>query len=78
MTSAAINAETLPGALCARRSVAYARPMGVELDESLNDSALMRRYKASDAGAVETRPCHRVFVGNGQGSFQVNLLEYWL
>ena len=54
MTSAAINAETLPGALCARRSVAYARPMGVELDDSLNDSALMLRYKAGDAGAFET------------------------
>ena len=53
MTSAAINAETLPGALCARRSVAYARPMGVELDDSLNDSALMLRYKAGDAGAFE-------------------------
>jgi RNA polymerase sigma-70 factor (ECF subfamily) len=53
MTSAAINAETLPGALCARRNVAYARPMGVELDDSLNDSALMLRYKAGDASAFE-------------------------
>ena len=50
MTSAAIGAESLPGALCARRNVAYARRMGSELD----DSALMLRYKDGDAGAFET------------------------
>lgn len=49
MTSAAIHAESLPGALCARHNVAYARRMSVELD----DSALMLRYKDGDAGAFE-------------------------
>lgn len=49
MTCAAINAETLPGALCARRNVAYARRMSAELD----DSALMLRYRDGDASAFE-------------------------
>lgn len=50
MTSAAFSAESLPGALCAHRNVAYARRMSVELD----DSALMLRYKDGDVGAFET------------------------
>lgn len=50
MTSAAVHAETLPGALCAVRNVAYARHMTVDLD----DSALMLRYKDGDASAFET------------------------
>lgn len=50
MTSVAINTESLPGALCARRKLAYARRMSVELD----DSALMLRYQDGDADAFET------------------------
>lgn len=50
MTSAAINAESLPGALCDRGNLAYARRMSVEPD----DSALMLRYKDGDADAFET------------------------
>jgi RNA polymerase sigma-70 factor (ECF subfamily) len=50
MTSATLSAETLPGALCARGSVAYARRMSVELE----DSALMLRYRDGDVAAFET------------------------
>ncbi len=50
MTFAVINAETPPEPLCARRNVAYARRMSVELE----DSALMLRYKDGDVTAFET------------------------
>jgi RNA polymerase sigma-70 factor (ECF subfamily) len=50
MTSTTLSAETLPGALCARGSVAYARRMRVELE----DSALMLRYRDGDVAAFET------------------------
>jgi RNA polymerase sigma-70 factor (ECF subfamily) len=49
VTSTAINAETPIAALCGRGTVAYARRMGVELD----DSALMLRYKDGDTAAFE-------------------------
>lgn len=50
MTSAVASAETLPGPLCARSRVAYARRMSVELE----DSALMLRYRDGDVAAFET------------------------
>ena len=50
MTSAAASADTLSGPLCSRGSVAYARRMGVELE----DSALMLRYRDGDVAAFET------------------------
>ena len=49
VTSGPINAETLPVPLGDRGIVAYARRMGVELD----DSALMLRYRDGDVTAFE-------------------------